>query len=343
MTAAASELVWTIGAEAYARAAPQLTWRRKAGIRMAKIAEDITKLVGNTPLLKLNKIGAGLKVTILAKMESFNPCASVKDRIALSMIEEAERDGRIGPETTVVEPTSGNTGVGLAFVCAAKGYRLVLAMPDTMSVERRQLFSALGAKLELTPGAEGMPGAIRKADEIASSGPDHFIPMQFENPANPEVHARTTAEEIWRDTDGNVDILVAGVGTGGTITGVSKVLKERRPGFKAIGVEPVDSPVLSGGEPGPHKIQGIGPGFVPGVLEMDLIDEIIQARHEDAGAMSRRLAKEEGVLAGISAGAALWAAVEVAKRPESAGKTIVFILCDTGERYLSTWLYEDHD
>jgi cysteine synthase A len=308
---------------------------------MAKIAEDITKLVGNTPLLKLNKLGAGLGATILAKMESFNPCASVKDRIALSMIEAAERDGKIGPGTTVVEPTSGNTGVGLAFVCAAKGYRLVLTMPDTMSVERRQLFSALGAKLELTPGADGMPGAIQKAEEIASSGPDHFIPMQFQNPANPEVHARTTAEEIWSDTDGNVDVLVAGVGTGGTITGVSKVLKERRPGFKAIGVEPVDSPVLSGGEPGPHKIQGIGPGFVPGVLEMDLVDEIIQARHEDAGAMSRRLAKEEGVLAGISAGAALWAAVEVAKRPESEGKTIVFILCDTGERYLSTWLYQE--
>jgi cysteine synthase A len=288
-------------------------------------------------------MGEGLHATVLAKMESFNPCSSVKDRIGLSMIEAAERDGKIGPATVVLEPTSGNTGIALAFICAARGYRLVLTMPDTMSLERRQLLKVLGAELILTPGAEGMPGAIRKAEEIASSGPEYFIPQQFKNPANPDVHVRTTAEEIWNDTDGKVDILVAGVGTGGTITGVAKVIRERKPGFKAIAVEPVDSPVLSGGKPGPHKIQGIGAGFVPDILQVDLIDEIIQVRHEDAGLMARRLAREEGILAGISAGAALWAALEVAKRPESEGKMIVFVLCDTGERYLSTWLFEDQE
>ncbi len=308
---------------------------------MARIANSITELVGNTPLVRLGRIGSGLHADILAKLESFNPCSSVKDRIGLSMIEAAERDGKIGPETVILEPTSGNTGVALAFVCAARGYRLTLTMPDTMSVERRKLCAALGADLVLTPGAEGMPGAIRKADEIAASGGKYFIPSQFKNPANPEVHARTTAEEIWKDTEGAIDILVAGVGTGGTITGVGRVIKSRKPSFKAIAVEPVDSPVLSGGKPGPHKIQGIGAGFVPDVLDVGLVDEVIVARHEDAGEMARRLAREEGILAGISAGAALWAAVEVAKRPESKGKVIVFIMCDSGERYLSTWLFED--
>lgn len=308
---------------------------------MARIADSITELVGNTPLVRLGRIGSGLHADILAKLESFNPCSSVKDRIGLSMIEAAERDGKIGPETVILEPTSGNTGVALAFVCAARGYRLTLTMPDSMSVERRKLFAALGADLVLTPGAEGMPGAIGKAEEMAASDDKYFIPYQFKNPANPEVHARTTAEEIWRDTEGAIDILVAGVGTGGTITGVARVIKSRKPSFKAIAVEPMDSPVLSGGAPGPHKIQGIGAGFVPDVLDVGLVDEVIQARHEDAGEMARRLAQEEGILAGISAGAALWAAVEVAKRPESKDKVIVFIMPDTGERYLSTWLFED--
>ncbi len=308
---------------------------------MARIADSITELVGNTPLVRLGRIGSGLHADVLAKLESFNPCSSVKDRIGLSMIEAAERDGKIGPETVILEPTSGNTGVALAFVCAARGYRLTLTMPDSMSVERRKLFAALGADLVLTPGAEGMPGAIGKAEEMAASDDKYFIPSQFKNPANPEAHARTTAEEIWRDTEGAIDILVAGVGTGGTITGVARVIKSRKPSFKAIAVEPMDSPVLSGGVPGPHKIQGIGAGFVPDVLDVDLVDEVIQARHEDAGEMARRLAREEGILAGISAGAALWAAVEVAKRPESKDKIIVFIMCDTGERYLSTWLFED--
>jgi len=308
---------------------------------MAKIAEDITRLVGNTPLVRINRIAEGLRAEIVGKLEAFNPCSSVKDRIGLSMIEAAERDGMIGKDTIVLEPTSGNTGVGLAFVCAARGYRLALTMPDTMSMERRRLLKALGAELILTPGAEGMPGAIAKAKELAASDSRYFIPQQFENPANPEVHVRTTAEEIWKDTDGEVDIFVAGVGTGGTITGVSGVIKKRKPSFKAIAVEPADSPVLSGGKPGPHKIQGIGAGFVPQVLDVNLVDEVIRVRDEDAGAMARRLAKEEGVLAGISSGAALWAAVEVAKRPESADKMIVVFICDTGERYLSTWLFEE--
>jgi cysteine synthase A len=308
---------------------------------MAKIAEDITRLVGGTPLVRINSITKGLKAEIVGKLEAFNPCSSVKDRIGLSMIEAAERDGRMGKDTIVLEPTSGNTGVGLAFVCAARGYRLVLTMPDTMSMERRRLLKALGAELILTPGAEGMPGAIRKAEQMAASDSRYFIPQQFKNPANPEVHARTTAEEIWADTDGEVDIFVAGVGTGGTITGVSEVIKKRKPSFRAIAVEPSDSPVLSGGKPGPHKIQGIGAGFVPEVLDMNLVDEVIRVRHEDAGDMAGRLAREEGILAGISSGAALWAAVEVAKRPESADKMIVAFICDTGERYLSTWLFDE--
>ncbi len=310
---------------------------------MRRIVEDVTRLVGGTPLVKLGRIGQGLHAEIVAKMESFNPCSSVKDRIGLSMIEAAERSGNIGPDTIIVEPTSGNTGIALAFVCAAKGYRLILTMPDTMSLERRKLLKALGAELILTPGAEGMPGAIRKADELAASDPTYFMPHQFKNPANPEVHRKTTAEEIWNDTDGGIDVLVAGVGTGGTITGVAEIIKERKPSLKVIAVEPADSPVLSGGQAGSHKIQGIGAGFVPDVLRVELVDEVIRVRHQDAGRMARRLAREEGILAGISAGAALWAAVEVAKRPESAGKTIVFILCDTGERYLSTWLFEDSD
>jgi cysteine synthase A len=257
------------------------------------------------------------------------------------MIEAAERTGRINADTIILEPTSGNTGIALAFVCAARGYKLVLTMPETMSVERRRLLRILGAELVLTPGSEGMPGAIRKAEELAERDPRHLILQQFTNPANPEIHRKTTAEEIWEDTGGGVDILVAGVGTGGTITGVAEVLKKRKPSFKAIAVEPTDSPVLSGGKPGPHLIQGIGAGFVPDVLRMDLVDEVIQVRHEDAGAAARRLAREEGILAGISAGAAVWAALQVASRPENAGKMIVAVLCDTGERYLSTWLFED--
>jgi cysteine synthase A len=282
-----------------------------------------------------------LGATLVGKLETFNPCSSVKDRIGLSMVEAAERDGRIGKDTVIVEPTSGNTGIALAFVCAVKGYRLILTMPDTMSVERQKLLAVFGAELVLTPGAEGMRGAIRKAEEIAGSGSNYFMPQQFRNPANPEVHRRTTAMEIWNDTDGKVDILVSGVGTGGTITGVSEVIKPRKPAFKAIAVEPADSPVLSGGKPGPHKIQGIGAGFVPEVLRTELIDEIIQVTHQNAGVMARRLAREEGILAGISSGAATWAAVEVAKRPENDGKLIVTVLPDTGERYLSTWLFEE--
>ena len=308
---------------------------------MTKIAEDITKLVGRTPLVRLRKIGAGLDGDIVGKLEAANPCGSVKDRIGLSMIEAAERAGRIKENTILVEPTSGNTGIALAFVCAARGYKLILTMPETMSVERRRLLKIFGAELVLTPGAEGMPGAIRRAEELAATDDRYLILQQFANPANPEVHRQTTAEEIWADTDGGVDILVSGVGTGGTITGIAEVIKQRKPSFKAIAVEPTGSPVLSGGDPGPHKIQGIGAGFVPEVLRTDLIDEIIQVGHEDAGTMARRLAREEGILTGISAGAAVWAAVQVAARPENAGKMIVAILCDTGERYLSTWLFEN--
>ena len=308
---------------------------------MTAIADDITQLIGNTPLVRLPKLAKGLGGEVLAKLESFNPCSSVKDRIGLSMIEAAERTGRIKPDTILLEPTSGNTGIALAFVCASRGYPLTLTMPETMSLERRKLLKALGAELILTPGPEGMPGAIRRAEELAAGDARYLILQQFANPANPEVHRRTTAEEIWEATDGKVDILVAGVGTGGTITGVAEVLKRRKESFQAIAVEPVDSPVLSGGKPGPHKIQGIGAGFVPEVLRTDLIDEIVQVSHEDAGATARRLARDEGILAGISAGAALHVALEVAARPESKGKTIVFILCDTGERYLSTWLFDE--
>jgi cysteine synthase len=308
---------------------------------MANIANSITDLVGNTPLVRLNSLTKGLDATVLVKLESMNPCWSVKDRIGLNMIAAAERDGQITPDTVLVEPTSGNTGIGLAFVCAARGYRLILTMPDTMSMERRKMLAALGAEVVLTPGEEGMKGAIAMAHEIAASGEHNLILSQFTNPANPEIHRRTTAEEIWNDTDGQVDIFVAGVGTGGTITGVADVIKSRKPGFQAIAVEPVDSPVLSGGEPGPHKIQGVGAGFVPEILERDLLDEIVQVSHEDAGATARRMAKEEGIMGGISAGANVWSALQVAARPENAGKTIVTVVCDSGERYLSTWLFEE--
>ena len=304
------------------------------------LARDCAELVGNTPLVRLNRITGGAKAEVVAKLESFNPVGSVKDRIGMAMIADAEEKGLIDRDTVIVEPTSGNTGIALAFICAARGYRLILTMPDTMSVERRQLLSIFGAELVLTPGAEGMPGAVRKAEQLAEENPDYFMPQQFKNPANPEVHRVTTAEEIWRDTEGRVDILVSGVGTGGTITGVTEVIKKRKPGFKAIAVEPVDSPVLSGGKPGSHKIQGIGAGFIPDVLQMKLIGEIIKVTNEDAGIMARRLAKEEGILAGISSGAAVWAALEVAKKRENEGKLIVVVLPDTGERYLSTWLFQ---
>jgi len=305
------------------------------------IAKDSTELIGNTPLVRLNRIAKETKAEVVAKLESFNPIGSVKDRIGMSMIVDAEEKGLISKDTVIVEPTSGNTGIALAFVCAARGYKLILTMPDTMSVERRQLLSVFGAELVLTPGSEGMPGAIRKAERLAAENPSFFMPQQFKNPSNPEVHRMTTAEEIWRDTDGQVDILVSGVGTGGTITGVSEVIKPRKPQFKAVAVEPVDSPVLSGGKPGAHKIQGIGAGFVPDVLRADLIDEIIKVTNEDAGIMARRLAKEEGILAGISSGAAAWVALEVAKRQENEGKLIVAVLPDTGERYLTTWLFQE--
>ncbi len=308
---------------------------------MARIAEDITQLVGNTPLVRIRRLMGDAGAIVVAKLEFYNPASSVKDRIALSMIEAAEREGLIKEDTIILEPTSGNTGIGLAFVCAAKGYRCVLVMPDTMSVERRILLRAFGAELILTPGSEGMKGAIRKAEELAASDPRYFIPQQFKNPANPEIHRRTTAEEIWRDTDGQVDILVAGVGTGGTITGVAEVIKQRKPSFQAIAVEPADSPVLSGGEPGPHKIQGIGAGFIPEVLNTEIIDEVIQVTNEDAFAMARRAAREEGILVGISSGAALHAAAQVARRPENAGKLIVVIIPSCGERYLSTALFAD--
>ena len=306
------------------------------------IANDVTELIGNTPLVRLNRIPEGLGAEVVAKLESYNPLSNVKDRIGVSMIEAAEEAGLIKEDTVIIEPTSGNTGVALAFVCAAKGYRLILTMPDTMSMERRQLLAVFGAELVLTPGAEGMPGTVRKAEELAAENANYFMPQQFKNLANPQIHRETTAEEIWEDTDGRVDILVSGVGTGGTITGVAEVIKPRKPEFQAIAVEPKDSPVLSGGKPSSHKIQGIGAGFVPEVLRVNLVDEIIQVTNEDAGVMARRLAREEGILAGISSGAATWASLEVAKRPENKGKLIVVILPDTGERYLSTWLFQGY-
>jgi len=310
---------------------------------MAAIANDITELVGRTPLVRLNRLAEGLPGTVAVKLESFNPMSSVKDRIGLNMIAAAEREGLLGPDTVVLEPTSGNTGIGLAFVCAARGYPLTLVMPDTMSIERRKLLAALGATLILTPGKKGMGGAIARVEELALSDDRYFVPQQFRNPANPQVHRRTTAEEIWADTDGAVDVFVAGVGTGGTITGVTQVIKERKPTFRAVAVEPTGSPVLSGGAPGPHKIQGIGAGFVPDVMDLDLIDEVIAVETEDAGVTARRLAREEGILGGISAGANVWAALQVAARPESEGQLIVTMLPDTGERYLSTWLFEEED
>lgn len=307
------------------------------------IARDSTELIGNTPLVRLNRMTEGAKGEVVAKLESFNPLGSVKDRIGVSMIVDAEEKGLIKEDTVILEPTSGNTGISLAFVCAARGYKLILTMPDTMSMERRQLLSVLGAQLILTPGAEGMTGAVKRAEQLAAENPNYFIPQQFKNASNPEVHRVTTAEEIWRDTEGKVDILVSGVGTGGTITGVTEVLKKRKPGFRAIAVEPAASPVLSGGKAGPHKIQGIGAGFKPDVLQLELVDEIIKVTNEDAGATARRLAKEEGILAGISSGAAAWAALEVARRKESEGKLIVVVLPDTGERYLSTWLFQEQN
>ncbi|MDD5692804.1 MAG: cysteine synthase A [Candidatus Omnitrophica bacterium] len=308
---------------------------------MGEIFSDITKTVGNTPLVRLNRIAEGLEATVLAKLEFFNPLSSVKDRIGVSMIEDAEKRGVLKKNTTIIEPTSGNTGIALAFVCAAKGYKLILTMPDTMSMERRQLLAVFGAQLVLTPGAEGMKGAVKKAEQLVSQTPGAIILQQFNNPANPQIHRKTTAEEIWNDTDGKVDILVAGVGTGGTITGIAEVIKKRKPGFKAIAVEPDASPVLSGGAPGPHKIQGIGAGFIPQVLNRDIIDEVIRVTNDNAGEASRRLARLEGILGGISGGAALWAALEVAKRRENKGKVIVVILPDSGERYLTTWLFQE--
>jgi cysteine synthase A len=306
-----------------------------------KIYEDITKTIGNTPLARLKRMAQGCAAEVVVKMESFNPLSSVKDRIGVAMIDDAENKGLLKEGSVIIEPTSGNTGIALAFVAAARGYRLILTMPDTMSMERRQLLQIFGAELVLTPGAEGMKGAIRKSEELAASIPGAVILQQFNNPANPAIHRRTTAEEIWADTDGRADILVAGVGTGGTVTGVAEVIKARKPGFKAIAVEPEASPVLSGGQPGPHKIQGIGAGFVPGVLNRGIIDEVITVSNENAGSTARRLAREEGILAGISGGAALWAGLEVAKRPENKGKLIVVVLPDTGERYLSTWLFKE--
>jgi cysteine synthase len=305
------------------------------------IAGDVTELIGNTPLVRLNHITGGLKAEVVAKLEYFNPISSVKDRIGVAMIVSAEEKGLINKDTVIVEPTSGNTGIGLAFVCAARGYRLILTMPETMSMERRKLLAIFGAELVLTPGSEGMSGAIKKAEQLAAENSNYFMPQQFKNPANPEIHRLTTAEEIWRDTEGRADILVAGVGTGGTITGVAGALKEKKPGFKAVAVEPAGSPVLSQGKPGPHKIQGIGAGFVPEILRRELIDEIITVTDEDAGNTARRLARQEGILAGISSGAATWAALKLAARPENAGKLIVAILPDTGERYLSTWLFQE--
>jgi len=308
---------------------------------MSRMYNDITETIGNTPLVRLNRIPGDATAAVAVKLESFNPLSSVKDRIGAAMIADAERRGLLKKGSTIIEPTSGNTGIALAFVAAAKGYRIILTMPETMSLERRQLLKILGAELVLTPGPEGMKGAIKKAEELVASTPGSFMPQQFNNPANPDIHRTTTAEEIWRDTDGAVDIVVAAVGTGGTITGVSEVLKKRKPSVRAVAVEPVKSPVISGGEPGPHRIQGIGAGFIPGVLNTRIIDEVITVTEEDAGETARRLAREEGILVGISAGANVWAAIQVARRPENRGKLVVTIGCDTGERYLSTWLFQE--
>ncbi|OGS52295.1 MAG: cysteine synthase A [Elusimicrobia bacterium RIFOXYB2_FULL_62_6] len=308
---------------------------------MGRIYPDIGKTTGRTPLVVINRMGLGLGAVILAKVEAFNPLSSVKDRVGIAIIDDAEKRGLIKEGTVIIEPTSGNTGAALAFVCAARGYRLILTMPDTMSAERRKILKALGAELLLTEGARGMKGAVEKAEELHKNTPDSIIAGQFTNPANPEIHRRSTAEEIWADTGGAVDYFVAGVGTGGTITGVGEVLKARNPAVKVIAVEPAESPVLSGGKPGPHKIQGIGAGFIPAVLNRAVIDEVLTVSAADAGAIARRLAREEGIFAGISSGAALWAAMAVAGRPEAKGKTIVTVLPDTGERYLSTWLYEN--
>jgi cysteine synthase A len=306
-----------------------------------RVASDVTQLVGNTPLVRLRRVTQGAVADVVAKLEFYGPAHSVKDRIGVSMIDAAEKAGKIKPDTIILEPTSGNTGIALAFVCAARGYKLVLTMPDTMSRERRVLLKAYGAELILTPGSEGMPGAIRRAEELAAGDPRYFIPQQFKNPANPEIHRKTTAEEIWRDTDGKADILVAGIGTGGTITGIGEILKARKPSFRCVAVEPDASPVLSGGQKGPHAIQGIGAGFVPEVLNTQVYDEIVRVKNDDAFRTARRAAREEGLLVGISSGAAIWAAVEVARREESAGKLIVVIIPSFGERYLSTALFAD--
>lgn len=305
------------------------------------IYDNVTKSIGNTPLIRLNRLTVGLKAEVIVKMESRNPLGSVKDRIGIAMVEAAEKSGELKPGATIVEPTSGNTGIALAFTAAAKGYKLILTMPETMSMERRKLLAALGAELILTPGSEGMPGAIKKAEELVGKLPNAFMPQQFDNAANPEIHRTTTAVEIWADTGGKVDLFVAGVGTGGTLTGVGRFLKEKKPGVKIIAVEPSDSPVISGGQPGPHKIQGIGAGFIPTNLDTSLVDEVLQIHADDAGEIARRLAKEEGILCGISAGGNVWAAIELAKRVENEGKMIVTVICDTGERYLSTWLFDE--
>lgn len=306
-----------------------------------KIASNITELIGNTPLVKINKLNNEGKAQIIAKLEMFNPLSSVKDRIGLAMIDDAEKKGKLKKDSIIVEPTSGNTGIGLAFVAAVKGYKLILTMPETMSIERRKLLKALGAEIVLTDGTKGMRGAIEQAEIIVSNNPKAFMPQQFNNPVNPEIHRKTTAEEIWNDTDGKIDILVSGVGTGGTITGISEVLKKRKKSIKIIAIEPETSPVISGGEPGSHKIQGIGAGFIPEVLNKEIIDKVVKVKDQDAGSIARRLAKEEGLFVGISSGAAMWAALELSKLEENKGKMIVVILPDCGERYLSTWLFEE--